>query len=287
MKIHKKDYQHIVLVGEDRVFASAPIAMQGGRFLGAWGQVQAVAQADINIAVAVMMMARGMVVIHPNPEDTTWDADEIWDALVPKDELHSLTAGIQQIDTDIAVGDEETATFSEPGVPNPTIIAQGDSIWGQRVFDYEEVMTFSKTSDGFKDATPDTYIPNTIFGVQASQRVQMDDVPGYVLFALGRPALTQTTATVAPLLAGREWLMLRHLTRLIDEAWMQFAGLDEAGAESPFVDIAALIEKLTEPDVQEESSGAWGAASFNCWSTMNIITEVPRSNVVPSTLTSG
>lgn len=287
MRIHKKSYTHIQLAQEDRVFASAPIAMDGGKFLGAFGSVDVVAANDIPINKAVMVMARGMVVIHPNPDSTVTDVDELWDILVPKDEVHSLSAANQQIDTDIGETDFDTRTFSEPGLPNITVLAEGSSIWGERVFDFEEVLTFARTSDGFKTGSPDTFRANTTFGVSATKRVGMSQVPGYVLFALGTPNLLQTTSTPEPTFNGKEWLMLRHLTRLIDEAWMQWAGLDEVGAESPFVDIASLIEKLTEPDVHEESGGAWSTASFDTWSTMNIITEVPRSSIVPSTLTSG
>ncbi len=174
MKIHKKEYNHTLLVGEDRVIASAPVSHEGGKFLAAWGQVQIVAAADINIANAVMLMARGVVAIYPDVGSTTFDADELWDAIVPKDEALSTTAQEDQIDTDFEEGDEETVTFSEPGLINPTIVAENNGIWAERVYDHEEVMTFAKTSDGFKDGTPDTYIPNTIFDVMASKNVSMD-----------------------------------------------------------------------------------------------------------------
>lgn len=287
MKIHKKLYQHTLLGLEDRVFANAPISHEGGKFLGAWGECHAVSTGVQNIQTAVMIMARGVVVIDPNFGTSGFDVDELWDALVPKDEAQSVTAGNRQIDMETEIGDEDTTTFSEPGFPNPTVLAEGDGIWAQRIYDYQEILTFAKTSDGFLDGTPDTYIPNTIFRPSASQRVMMHDVPGYVLFALGNPLLDATTTSVEGTFFNVEWLMLRHLTRLMDEAWMQWAGLDEAGAESPHLDMATLIVRLTEPSVVEETAAAWAQWNANVWSMMNIITEVPRSDITPTTLSSG
>lgn len=288
MKIMKKDWTQVLLAaGEDRVFANAPVAHEGGRFLGAHGVVKVVANNDQNINSAVMIFGRGVVAIDPNFNDGSSDIDEVWDRIVPKDEAHSLTAGTGQLDTQVDVGDEETETFSEPGLPSPTILAEGNAVWAKRVWDHSEILTFADTSDGFKDATPDTFIPNVVFGMQASQRVQMDDIPGHAMFALGNPLLTATSSTVPNVIQSREWLMLRHLTRLIDEAWMQFAGLDETGAESPFADIAALIVELTEPTMHEETAGTWASQSFNCFCESVVITEVPRSNVVPPMLHSG
>ncbi len=276
----------LLVVGEDRVVASAPISFEGGKFLAMWGDVDVVAAADVNIAQAVMFMARGVVAIQPNLT-AALDADQVWDTVVPKDEAFSATAAGDQIDHGIEPGDAVTAAFNTPGIPNITYLAEANGIWGKRVYDMSEILTFSKTSDGFKDASPDTYIPNLSFGVMAKHVVVMDDVPGYAMLAIGNPGLTNTTSTIQPVLAGREYLMLRHLTRLIEDAWKQFAGLDEVGAESPFVDLAALIVELTEPLMIEETSGAWGATSYNVWSQMNMVTEVPRSNIVPATLSSG
>lgn len=285
MRILKKEYNHSIIAAEDSVVGHAPVSFEGGKFLAAWGDVKAVASNDVNIAVAVMLMGRAVVAINVHPGLESQTIDEIWDRTVPKDQLHSGTAGNDQIDTTVDQTSDEAAVFNEPGIPNPTILAENNGLWVKRVWDHEHVFTFADTSDGFKDASPDTYIPNTSFSIVAQQRVQMDEVPGWAMIALATPLLTQTTTAHIAVIAGREILMLRHLTRLIDEAWMHFAGLNETGAESPFLNIADLIVELTEPLVHEESAGAWGAASFNCWSRTNILTEVPRSNVVPNTLT--
>ena len=115
------------------------------------------------------------------------------------------------------------------------------------VLDQSHIFTFADTSDGFKDGTPDTFIPNAVFRVATQRRVRMDGfVPGYALLAIGTPTLTNTTSSVQNLLQNREMLMLKHLHQLLEDSWKQFAGLDEAGAESPFVDIAALVIELRQ-----------------------------------------
>lgn len=288
MKIDKHEYSHrLLVVGEDRVFASAPIAMEGGRFHGAWATAKIIGAADQNIGQAVIAMGRGVVAIQADPDDGASDIDEVWDRIVPKDEAFVGTAATQQVDTDIDVGSEDTDPFGEPGIPNPNVLAESSGIWAERVWDWSHIFTFADTSDGFKDATPDTYIPNTVVSMQASKNVTMTDIPGYAMFAFGNPGLTQTTSVVQDVLEGREYLMLRHLTRLLDEFWMQMVGLDEAGAESPYIDIAALIIELTEPVVQEETAGAWASTSYNVWAESHVITSVPRSDIVPSMISAG
>lgn len=287
MRIRKHSYQHTLLAAEDRVIASAPVVYDGGKFLGMSGVVHAIGGADQNIAQAVMIMARGIVGLFLEVDEDSEDADELWDALATKDEAHSVTAGINQIDTnpDDAL---ETETFSEPGLPNPTVLAEGSSIHSERVFDYSKILSFADTSDGFKDSTPDTYRPNVVFRTDSNKQVTIkDSMPGYALLALGTPLLTATTATVPTLIRNEEFLMLKHLHQLLEDSWKQFAGLDEAGAESPFLDIAALIIEMTEPTVIEETGGAWAAASFNCWSETWMDTFVPYDNVVPKSLSAG
>lgn len=286
MKVMKKEYSHTLLVsGEDKVIAHQSVSYQGGKFLGAWGDANYVAAADVDIKIATMAFCRGVVCVWPHIDDSV-NADTVWDIMVPKDEVWTGAAATEQIDHEIKLGDADPAPFGSPGIPNLTYLAEGDGIWGTRVYDYSEILTFAKTSDGFKDATPDTYIPNATFGISATKHVQMGDMPGVVMFAIGNPNMAATT-TGHTLLQGRQWLMLRHLTRLLDEAWMQFAGLDEAGAEDPFALIALMIIELTEPQMGEETAGAWGVSSFNVWTQMHIITEVPSSNMVPSILRSG
>lgn len=287
MKIRKHTYQHTILAAEDRVLASAPVSADGGKFLGMSGTVKVVGAADRNIAQAVMTMLRANVVMYVEQGVGT-DADELWDRMVPKDVLLSGTAGSDQIDTDILTGDEDITTFSEPGLPNPTVLAEGDQIWGTEVLRSSHIYTFADTSDGFKAGTPDTFIPNQVFRTDTRKQVQMGGpIPGYALLAIGTPLLTSTSAAIPDLLINNEMLMLKHLHQLLEDSWKQFAGLDEAGAESPFIDIAALIVELTEPLVQEESGGAWAAGSFNVWNETYIDTYVPYNSVVPRTLGAG
>lgn len=289
MNIRKHVYQHTLLAQEDRVIAHAPIVMGGGKFIGASGVVKCVAGAPQNIAHAVMLMARGVVAMFPDFSEGGINSDELWDSVVPKDEAWVETAATPQVDYGVQVGDVDTDVFAEPGEPNLTILAEGDSIWGKRVFDYSKIMSFADVSDGH-DATdsPETFRPNDVFRTDISQSVSMGGaIPGVFMLALGAPALTATSGAVIDIITGREWLMLRHMHQLLNDAWMNFAGLDESSAESPFVDVARLIIEMTEPLVVEETPGAWTAQSFNCWNETWIDTFVPYDSVVPTTLQAG
>lgn len=287
MRIRKLSYAHRLLVSsEDRVFAAAPVSMDGGRFLGANGIVKFVAAGDVAINLAVMTMTRGVVVPVHDLADNTIDEDELWDIMVPKDEDMSTTAANEQIDMQTDEGNAETATFSEPGIVNPTVVVEGD-LWGTNVYDREQIYTFADTSDGFKDATPDTYLPNQVEGVATGKQVAMGDVPGYAMFAVGNPLLTSTTTAIPLIINSREHLMLRYLRSLLFDLWKLLAGLDETGAESPGEFVLQLVRELTEPTVQEETGGAWAVASFNVWSRMEIFTYTPGVYEVDGVLGSG
>lgn len=286
MKVRKRNYTQVLLAAEDRVIAAAPIPMEGGKFLGMNGRVHAVGAADVAINIANIISCRGVVVNVYDWGDNTLDEDELFDIMVPKDAGHSSTANTLQIDVGSKQGDENVSQFSEPGEVSITQLA-GENYWGMTVYDYEEILSFAKTSDGFRDATPDLYIPNDIWYPNASRPVQTSDVPGYFLLAVGAPALGTTTTTVPGIVNSEEWLMLRHLRRFMEDAWKQFAGLDETGAESPWLDLANLIVEITEPTVLEETTNAWGASSYNIWSIVDIYTELPGGQVLPSLLSSG
>ena len=289
MRVRKHSYAHRLLVAnEDRVIASAPVVSENGMFLGMRGSVKVVAAGDVATNKAVIFAMRGVVVVHNDWAIADFTDDELWDVTVPKDAALSGTAGTQQIDTGGITGAEITTPFAEPGLPNITVLAQDQGIFAQTVLDQSHIMTFADTSDGFKDATPDTYVPNLSLRSDSNHRVKMEgSAPGYAMLGVGNPDMDNTEVTVQAMLTGREFLMLKHLHQLMEDSWKQFAGLDEAGAESPFIDIAALIVEMTEPLVQEETGGAWSAASFNVWSETWIDTEVPYNSVVPRTLTAG
>ncbi len=278
MKILRKLYQHTLLVtNEDRVFAGAPIPI-GGRFLAASGEVHYVSTGLRNINSAHIHVARGAVVQVMEPGDATIDEDELWDQKMPKDVGISVAPGTQDLDTDFGSGDEDVVSFSEPGLVSEAILLERYQTH-QVIWDYDEILSFAKTSDGFVDATPDTYIPNTVYQPSTAQQVAANEVNAYALFAYGNTNMGATTTTVRDTLEDVEWKMLQHLERLLDEAWMVLAGLDEAGAESPGLDIAQLIVELVEPTVVEETAGAWSTESSNMWSNMTLATYVPRNDI--------
>lgn len=286
MIIRKNEYNHMLLAQEDRVIASAPIAHDGGKFLSMSGEVHVIGANDQNIATAVMAMLRGVVVPVYDWGDNTLDIDELWDIMVPKDAVHSGTAGNNQIDVGTKVGEENTLTFSEPGTPSVTALA-GESYWGNKVYDREHIFTFAGTSDGFKDATPDTFIPNHIFYPSSSEQVRAEEVPGFYMLALGTPTLANTVGVAVNVINSEEWLILRHLTAFMEDAWKQFAGIDEAGAESPWLNLASLIVEVTEPLANEEVGGSWAQQSFNCFSRNVTYTYTPGDKMIPNVLTSG
>lgn len=283
MRIAKKEYGHTLLTAdEDRVFASAPIPVDG-RFLRSAGQVHVVAAGVVSITTALIYMTRGVVGLVMNPEVGD-HADDLWDSLVNKDVAFATALVSSVVDTDPTT--EDTAPFSEPGEGSPTVLA-GESPFTERVYDREEILSFAATSDGFLDATPDTYIPNSVFEFRTTHGVHMQDVNGYFLLAHGQGDLENDTQTIPPTLNNQEWLMLRYLNVVLEEAWISFVGLRETGAESPGEDMIVLIRELTEPPMLIESAGAFAVASLNIWAIAVTETYTPGTRPHTSTLWSG
>lgn len=274
----KRRSQVLLVSGEDRVMAGQPIA-EGGVFLRAFGDVQIIAAADHPIADALLLNAVGVVVPHTDTSDATIDEDELFDFAVPKDIAISAAAATEHFDFDIGgVADVNVANFATPGLVNVNGLFDLNN-WGRKVYGVEErLMTFAGTSDGFKDATPDTFIPNDRFPWGSRESVRCP-VPSYALFAMGNPVMDQTVAVAHFTLQGREWAQLRWLDRSLDLAWPWLAGITEAGAESPFVDMADFVERLTEPVMLEETGGNFGAASFNVYSLMHLQSSSPGYDV--------
>ena len=91
--------------------------------------------------------------------------------------------------------------------------------------------------------------------------------PTYCMFGIACPAFDDTTTAVRDILNDSEWFFVTYLRYVVMQAWPQLAGLTEAGAESPFADLAVFLEDLTEPTVLEDlASTGFLAQQMNTWS---------------------
>lgn len=267
-------YRHILATsGVDRVVAAAPV-VTGGRFLSMSGVTRVVGAGDNNIATAVYWAMKGAFFASPDPDVANND-DVLWDLQVPKDQTISFAAGAEIVDFDEDTGNVDP--FQEPGDTSiETLFAV--NVPADDLFNIEGIMTFADTSDGFKDATPDTFIPNVIVP-WSSKNVRVASYPSHAMAAFVLPKMDVTSSTPQVALGDEEWVMLQYLDKVLEDAFLAIVGITETGAESPFVDLLAALQAWTEPLVFEETAGAWGSPSANTWTTAVIFTESPGAPV--------
>lgn len=252
----------------DRVVAAAPIP-PGGALRNVWGEVHVIG-GRIATTSALLYPFRGVVAAAPDP-DTTSDMDNIWDGVVPKDVDVSQTAATEQLDFERV--SEDTSVFEEPGEAVPLdLIGMASGV--TELFNREKLITFARRPVGFLDATPDDFAATDQFSVRVRRNVRVSQ-PSYVMFAVGQPGFDDTESGVDPGFRDQEWFQLTYLKMVIHQAWPQLAGLTEAGAESPFADMAVFLERLTEPTVHEDASGLFESNVAQVFTRFVFEIEVP------------
>ena len=87
--------------------------------------------------------------------------------------------------------------------------------------------------------------------------------PSVLLFGIGSPSLDDTTSTQESALAEAEWPQLKYGSLILERAMTELLGLTEAGSETPWVEATSLLLKHLEPDVFEETSGAFITENYN------------------------
>ena len=87
--------------------------------------------------------------------------------------------------------------------------------------------------------------------------------PSALVFAFASPAMDDLTSTPENVAAENEWPRLQYMETVLEQALIKFMGLVEAGAETPWEEAAALLRKHLEPDVYEDTSGAWKPQSYH------------------------
>ncbi len=172
--------------------------------------------------------------------------DAIWDALVPKD------TDVQTMDLDTGAAD--TSPFFEPG----------EADWS-KVFDLglQPELLYQRTrlltaANGSVFKALDTETPFTIFWnpgdsftIRIKRRLRVRQ-PSVILCALASPLTDDTTTVDESALAENEWGQVKYAGNLLERALLHVFGLVETGAETPWEEATALLQKHLDPDVHED-----------------------------------
>lgn len=219
----------------DEVFAALQIP-EGGR-LDNYRFTMHVIGTDKSVIHACFYQIHGYMIPIPDP-DASRTPDEIWELNVMKDTALVVTAGSSEIEIDTATT-PDVSVVDEPGVPALQNLLDE---WGPTALmrPHVKMITAANSVGGFKDATPDTYLPRDIVSFKGSEGWSVDQ-PSMALFALGSPALTQTVTAWFEADTPAEWAQLQYLEYVLEQAFIEVIGLTEAGSESPWADAATLL----------------------------------------------
>ncbi len=220
------------------------------------GTSEALASSD-----AHMYAIEGWILPVLDP-DSIDQYDAIWNALVPKD------TDVTTMDLD--TGTSDSTPFYEPGEADWSALMDV-GLRPERLYHRHAIRHIGNASSfTFQDnQTPFAvkWIANDIVRVHIRRRLRVRQ-PSCLVFALATPALDDTTASSQSILIENEWASVKYASQMLERAMMSLFGIVEAGAETPWDEAVALLQKHLDPDVFEETATAWGTAQYNAFSEM-------------------
>ena len=228
-------------------------------------EVHVVGQTVQTIATAIMYGIQGYVLPVLDP-DAGAELDTVWDTLVPKDD---------DTDTiDLDTGAVDAQSMFEPGeAAMAEVLDLG--LQPQRIYASQRMKSWANAN--FRQEQTDVleWVPSEVHKIRVGRKRYHCKGPSVVIFALGNADMLDTSSGVLTALAENEWPRVKYMGTVLEQALMQHFGLVEAGAETPWVEAAQLLRKYLEPDVHEETAGAWSAQTLRTWTNVTFDVSVP------------
>lgn len=270
MRYFRHTLQHnSVAINTDESISHAAIPSEGA-LNSVRGQVHCQTELALSTDDAVLYGCDGWMIPVTNP-DTQDLIDDIWDRFVEKD--FSLVAGAFDLGT--GVGDEDTVTFDEPGLGSAGSLAGFQALLPEkRFFRRRKMITFMSWPRGFEAGTPDTFLPGDTFRVNVNRHMESDDF-SVAIIGFGASSLSTETSTHASSPTEDQWLQIKYMEVILEQAWMDIAGLVEAGAETPWEEAVATIADTLEPAVIEDTAGSFPNFAWDVYTQMTWDLSVP------------
>ncbi len=243
-QVRKGLYQ--VDAAKDRVVAGVAVP-RGARVTQVQGHIDIMPSIRMAIDNVANYSLRGfMVPVHDF--DTTIAYDNIWDNLVPKDD-----AATDTVDVDEAAGD--ITAIDSPGLPDLDTIMGIHGTKLLSVYKKKVEMSYASNPQFPHLDTTNFYWPSNRHVIRLNRGYSAVE-PSLFLLAVSNPASTGTVTQLDSSPTITEWARMSVLEYTLQQMMMNFIGAVEAGAETPYVEAQALIVKLMEPSVIEESTVA-------------------------------
>lgn len=259
-------YQRLIPGNADEVIGHVDLP-QESRLNRVQGEVHCVLAGQELVGTVNFYACDGWILDLPDP-DTADSVDDIWDIMVDKDVDEASALDLDTTTPDVTV-------FDEVGLFNASRVAGLEKTeQSKRWFRRRKMVSLASNPTGF-DPAADNYFPTDIFHVDASPRRGPDDW-GIGVLGFGTPLATDTT-TAIPMTPGSEgaWLQLKYLEVVLEQAWMDMAGLTETPGTDPWQGATDMIEELLEPTVVEETASAIGNGSWNVFARLSWDVTVP------------
>ncbi len=211
---------------------------------------------NINHANATMYGLE-MYILPVEDPDSGQGFQFMWDALVPKD------TDVQAIDLDTQTAD--TTPFFEPGEADWSQVLDV-GLRPEKLYGRYKMLTLNNSIFTFQD----NQIPFSVVyragdnvGLRVRRRLRVRQ-PSVLVCAIASPALDDTTTNVEAMLNENEWARVKYARQTLELALMDLIGLQSVAGE-PWEEATDLLQKHLEPDIFEETSGAFVSGQFSVY----------------------
>ncbi len=193
--------------------------------------------------------------VHDPDAASTFDT--LWDTLVPKD------TDVQTLDLDTGAAD--STPFFEPGEADWSDLFDV-GLRPERIYHRQKILTLPNGGSIFTHQDVETpftviWIPGDSIRIHIRRRLRVRQ-PSVVLFAIAAPQTDDTTTVQESALAEAEWGQVKYMEHVLERAMLHVLGVVETGAETPWEEATAIIQKHLDPDVREDSAGRFTASSY-------------------------
>lgn len=251
-------------VGSDEPIAWAPMS-QGMSLVSVTGSLHVLGPEAIPINLFAAYGFSGYVMPVIEPEGSS-AAKTTWDTMVTKAVDLVATAATEEIDYDWDTAD--SGPNIEPGELDPSgIFGIGEEVTKTILEPQLEFVSWANSRQGgWVAGAPDVYNPSDFKRFRSRRRITADE-PSLAMLAVSAPSMTdvQESMNGFDISGAQPWGMLENLDEVMRFALISALGLTEAGAETPYADMAAFIQNLVAPDMSDESSTHYVA---NIWRVM-------------------
>lgn len=245
-----------VAAGSDKVLMGYPVPA-GGIMNGVKSEIKVIGPESTPYNQAAAYGYTGFVVPIIDP-DSGADYDAIWDAAIPKDvaeaaNVFDLDTGAADLTPEFELGEPDWAGGVLDYVSNNPV----------EIFRKRKLLTLADVAVGYVsvDSATDTFTPVDKFRADIKRNVRVD-TPSMVLFGFSSPSMDVVSTSQKTIPTEDEWTIYRYLRMTLENAFVNLIGMTEAGAETPYSDMADFVGKLIEDTVFEESAGWFAAVAW-------------------------